>query len=236
MHNNTFKQEKIESDMDPIILDILKTFVEKSLIDKNEGITPYKIMRKYNFYPSFAYKLIKKLEMNGLISCNKNKKKKQCKITLYGLLFLYKYDIQSRQNIISIFSKMLGITDKTMLNVVLDTISRSNILPRNLIELISFSIAHSHINEVKMFLSTLSKKLNFTLVLSPNIIYIRSGSQSFILCAKNCKNCSLDQCSSIQFIKDNIDNIPLQSVNSYEFKEKRSAMLSFFDIHHILEI
>jgi predicted transcriptional regulator len=93
--------------MDPISLSILKIVAKEEIISSG-GVTPYKIMRELNLYPSFAYKLVRRLEVAGVLSCTKSIKSRRCVLTIYGVLLLYRHDEEFRPYAEKLFAKNLG--------------------------------------------------------------------------------------------------------------------------------
>jgi len=74
-----FYKSELEVFMDPISLSILKIVAKEEIISSG-GVTPYKIMRELNLYPTFTYKLVRRLEVAGVLSCTKSIKKQTMRV------------------------------------------------------------------------------------------------------------------------------------------------------------
>jgi predicted transcriptional regulator len=195
--------------MDPISLSILKIVAKEELISSG-GVTPYKIMRELNLYPSFAYKLVQQLETSGVLSCTKSIKSRRCVLTIYGVLLLYKHDEEFRPYAEKLFAKKLGLGTTECLKTVLNQVIREKELPRSFAELLGWCILNSDVRDVGLFLYELVRSNRWSIILTPRIVAVKRNGKVAMICdspCNNCSNCSIDKCKYIGDIAKKIEII-----------------------------
>ena len=182
--------------MDSISLSILKIVAKEELFS-SAGVTPYKIMRELNLYPSFAYKLIQRLEANGVLSCTKSIKGRRCILTIYGVLLLYRHDEEFRLYAEKLFAKKLGLGTTGFLKTVLNRVIKEKELPRSFAELLGWCLLNSDAQDVRLFLYELARSQRWNIILTPRIVAVRRNETVFATCDSPCNNCSIDKCKYI---------------------------------------
>lgn len=197
---------KIGICMDPISLSILKIVAKEELISSG-GVTPYKVMRELNLYPSFAYKLVRRLEATGVLSCTNSIKGRRCVLTLYGVLLLYRHDEEFRPYAEKLFAKKLGLGTTECLKTMLDQVIKEKELPRSFAELLGWCILNSDIQDVRLFLYELVRSNRWGIILTPRIVAVRRNGKVTMICDSPCNNCSIDKCKYIGDIAKKIEVI-----------------------------
>jgi len=188
--------------VDPISLEILRV-VAKEELQSLSGVTPYRIMKKLNLYPSFAYKLVKKLESAGALKCVNSVRGKQCRLTVFGVLLLYKYDDEFRHYAEKLCAQKVALKNnsftKTVLNLIVD-----KELPRSFAELLGWCILNSHIKEVSVFLREMAKCRGFSFVVTPHLVAGKIDGKAFMVCEFPCNNCNINNCKYLRSLQINL--------------------------------
>lgn len=174
--------------MDPLTLEILKTFVTEEFLG-GSGVTVYRVMKKLNLYPSFIYKLIRKLENEGYIECKHKRKGRICRVTFLGMFEIYKRDNQLKIYIENLMSRALNIKDVESLRKILQFLIENNLTPRSYPEFIGFLILFFHIPEARSLLREVAKGLGANFVISPNLVYVKVNGSTYFSCEKRCDIC-----------------------------------------------
>ena len=177
-------------------MSILKIVAKEELISSG-GVTSYKIMRELNLYPSFAYKLVRRLETTGVLSCTDTIKSRRCVLTIYGVLLLYKHDEEFRPYAEKLFAKKLGLETTEYLKTVLNQIIKEKELPRSFAELLGWCILNSDVRDVGLFLYELVRSNRWGIILTPRIVAVKKNGKVTMICDSLCNNCSIDKCKYI---------------------------------------
>ncbi|AFA39027.1 hypothetical protein Pogu_1000 [Pyrobaculum oguniense TE7] len=178
--------------MDPIVKEILEIVIKETLQDAM-GVTPYKIMKKRNFYPSFLYKLIRKLENSGYIKCRKGNKGRRCVPTLRGALTLYNQNTNMKSLIESYISRLLSI-DINHVRKIINVLLTEKYYPIEVFELLGWCMYKIHIYECRVLLRQFARCNNMSLVVDSNCCLFKMNGQLFLECSKNCNNCIIKSC------------------------------------------
>jgi predicted transcriptional regulator len=197
---------KIRICMDPISLSVLKIVAKEELISSG-GVTPYKVMRELNLYPSFAYKLVQRLEATGVLSCTDSIKGRRCVLTIYGVLLLYRHDEEFRPYAEKLFAKKLGLGTTECLKTMLDQVIKEKELPRSFAELLGWCILNSDVPDVRLFLYELVRSNRWGIILTPRIVAVRRNGKVTMICDSSCNNCSIDKCKYIGDIAKKVEII-----------------------------
>ncbi|MEM0478885.1 MAG: hypothetical protein QXS16_01025 [Pyrobaculum sp.] len=154
--------------MDSLSLEILKTFLSVQLTNE-EGATVYRVMKKLNLYPSFIYKLIRKLENSGYIKCEYRKRGRVCKLTFLGMFEIYKRDVELRVHIEKLMSRCFNIRDVESLRRILLLLVERDTTPRSFPEFVGYLFLFLQLPEATRLLQEVANAMGVYFVPIVNI-------------------------------------------------------------------
>lgn len=175
--------------MDPLSLDILKAFILEEASNEG-GITTYRIMRKLNLYPSFIYKLIRKLESGGYVECTNRNKGRVCRVTILGMFEVYRRDSSMQIYIEKLLSRHLNVRDVENLRRVIQMLLGNDLAPRSYAEFLGYLLMFYHVPEARRLLREVASGLGAQFIISPGLVYVKVNGSTYLSCEKNCDICS----------------------------------------------